>query len=287
MGFLDRFATKSTDENSNAKKVVAFINQKGGVGKTTMAFNCAHALAKRGKRVLAIDLDPQANLSLLFGVEAEKENRFHIHHLMVNSVRELKALHVPAMLQDILVTSNGVDILPAGQELSGFELTVAGVNFPRQLILKKLLANNGLLERYDFIIIDCPPTLGLLVVNGLCAADGVIVPFRPDEFSRKGLSHLNEVLADIDDMGVVVAPEVLAHVPNLMDNRRKQEEDDLARIASDVGTKNVLQPFFNRAQLVKSQAARKSVYDFHAKEFHGLQRQFNEMAELIDNWNVQ
>lgn len=286
MGFLDRFTPKSVEAMPNDKKVVAFINQKGGVGKTTMAFNCAHALAKRGKRVLSIDLDPQANLSLLFGVEAEKEERFHIHHLMVNSVRELKALHVPAMLQDVLVEGE-VDLLPAGQELSGFELTVAGVNFPRQLILKKFLEKNALLERYDYIVVDCPPTLGLLVVNCLCAANGVIVPFRPDEFSRKGLNHLNEVLADIDDMGVVVAPEVLAHVPNLVDNRRKQEEDDLARIASDVGAKNVMAPFFNRAQLVKSQAARKSVYDFNAKEFLPLQQQFNAMAELIDNWNVQ
>lgn len=286
MGILDRFTTKQANTMTPDKKVVAFINQKGGVGKTTMAFNCAHALAKRGKRVLAIDLDPQANLSLLFGVEAEVEERFHIHHLMVNSVRELKALHVPAMLQDVLVEGE-VDLLPAGQELSGFELTVAGVNFPRQLILKKFLEKNALLERYDYIVIDCPPTLGLLVVNCLCAANGVIVPFRPDEFSRKGLNHLNEVLADIDDMGVVVAPEVLAHVPNLVDVRRKQEEDDLARIANDVGAKNVMAPFFNRAQLVKSQAARKSVYDFNAKEFLPLQQQFNAMAELIDNWNVQ
>tara|TARA_R110000868_G_scaffold159516_16_gene388440 strand:- start:1155 stop:2018 length:864 start_codon:yes stop_codon:yes gene_type:complete len=287
MGFLDRFASKE-DQNtqSNQNKVIAFINQKGGVGKTTMAFNCAHALAKRGKRVLAIDLDPQANLSLLFGFETSDSHPYHIHHLMLNSVRELKALHVPAMVQDVMVKGT-VDLLPAGQELSGFELTVAGVNFPRQLILKKFLEKNGLLERYDFIVIDCPPTLGLLVVNGLCASAGVIVPFRPDEFSRKGLSHLNEVLADIDDMGVVAAPKVLAHVPNLVDIRRKQEEQDLALIAEDVGAKNVMDPFFNRAQLVKSQAARKSVYDFQAKEFLGLQKQFNDMAELIDNWNVQ
>ena len=286
MGIFERFSQKQVDATITGKKVVGFINQKGGVGKTTMAFNCAHALAKRGKKVLCIDLDPQANLSLLFGIEAEKQDRFHIHHLMINSIRELKPLHVPAMLQDVLVKGE-VDLLPAGQELSGFELTVAGVNFPLQLILKKFLEKNGLLERYDFIVIDCPPTLGLLVVNGLCATDGVIVPFRPDEFSRKGLAHLNEVLANIDDMGVVGAPEVLAHVPNLVDARRKQEEDDLTRIAGDVGAKNVMAPFFNRAQLVKSQAARKSVYDFQAKEFQGLQQQFNSMAELIDTWNAQ
>lgn len=286
MGFLDRFNAKDSVAQNGENKVIAFINQKGGVGKTTMAFNCAHALAKRGKRVLAIDLDPQANLSLLFGFEASEEKPFHIHHLMINSVRELKALHVPAMVQDVVVKGK-VDLLPAGQELSGFELTVAGVNFPRQLILKKFLEKNGLLERYDFIVLDCPPTLGLLVVNGLCASAGVIVPFRPDEFSRKGLIHLNQVLADIDDMGVVTAPKVLAHIPNLVDIRRKQEEEDLALISSDVGADSVMEPFFNRAQLVKSQAARKSVYDFQAKEFLGLQKQFNDMAELIDNWNVQ
>ncbi len=285
MGFLDRFTPNNSEPTPNDKKVVAFINQKGGVGKTTMAFNCAHALAKRGKRVLAIDLDPQANLSLLFGIEAEQENRFHIHHLMINSVRELKPLHVPALVQDVLIPGD-VDLLPAGQELSGFELTVTGVNFPRQLILKKFLEKNALLERYDYIVIDCPPTLGLLVVNCLCAANGVIVPFRPDEFSRKGLAHLNEVLGDIGDMGVVSAPTILAHVPNLVDNRRKQEEDDLARIAADVGANKVMEPFYNRAQLVKSQAARKSVYHFSAKEFLPLQQQFNAMADIIDSWNA-
>ena len=98
-------------------KVISFINQKGGVGKTTMAFNAAHALARNGHKVLAIDLDPQANLSLLFKADTET----NIYHLLVNSIKELKRLHAPAMLSEVLVKGS-VDLLPAGQELSGFDL---------------------------------------------------------------------------------------------------------------------------------------------------------------------
>lgn len=269
---------------TNKAKVIAFLNQKGGVGKTTMAFNTAFALQSQGQRVLCIDMDPQANLSLLFDVEQAEAN---IHHLLVNSVRELKAIHSSFLTDDVIVKGK-VDLIPSGQELSGFDLTVAGISSARQLILKRYLEKSGLLESYDTIIIDCPPTLGLLVVNALCASDGVMVPFRPDEFSRKGLGHLNEVLENIEDMGVTKAPEVIAYIPNLVDLRRKQEEDDLQAITTDLkemGHKGeVLMPFLNRASLVKSQAQKKSVFDYQSKEYVELQKNFSQMASIIQDW---
>lgn len=266
-------------------KVIGFLNQKGGVGKTTMAFNMAFALANKGHRVLCLDMDPQANLSLLFGQELD-EDSYGISSLLINSVRELKSLHAPVVWQDVLVRSK-VDLLPASQELSGFDLTVAGISSPRQLILKKFLVKNGILDSYDYIIIDSPPTLGLLVVNVLCALDGVMVPFRPDEFSRKGLEHFYQVLEDIEDMGIGSGPEVLAYIPNLVDLRRKQEEHDLERIDHGMrghGEGKMMRPFFNRVQLVKSQAQRKSVFDYTSKEFLSLQRQFDEMANVVQEW---
>lgn len=265
-------------------KVISFINQKGGVGKTTMAFNASHALAKLGRKVLAIDLDPQANLSLLF----KAENEINIHHLLINSVKELKMLHVPAMVGTVLKRGE-VDLLPSGQELSGFDLSVGNINAPRQLVLRKFIEQNGLKEKYDYIIIDCPPTLGLLVINALCASDGVIVPFRPDDFSLKGLEHFYQVIEDIGDMGIVKAPEVLLHVPNLVDLRRKQESDDLAKIVKSIdeelGVGKVCSPFLNKAGLVKSLSNRKSVFDFKGQDFSELQEKFSGVAFRIEEWS--
>ncbi|MFA6239162.1 MAG: AAA family ATPase [Bacteriovorax sp.] len=265
-------------------KVISLINQKGGVGKTTMAFNAAHALAKKGHKVLAIDLDPQANLTLLF----QAQNEFNIYHLLINSVKELKMLHAPAMLGSVMARAQ-VDLLPGGQELSGFDLTVASINAPRQLVLKRFIEINGLLDRYDFIIIDCPPTLGLLVINALCASDGVIVPFRPDDFSLKGLEHFYQVINDIGEMGIVKAPEVFLHVPNLVDLRRKQESDDLTKIIqsidAELGPGKVFSPFLNKAGLVKSLASRKSVFEFKNNDFSDLQAKFSGVATRIEEWS--
>jgi chromosome partitioning protein len=272
----------------NQGKVLAFLNQKGGVGKTTMAFNTAHALAEKGHKVLCLDMDPQANLSLLCGVDTAETPRPTVHQLLINSLKELKPLHAPALVYDVMERGDKVDLLPAGQELSGFELTVAGINFPRQLILKRFLETNRLLENYDYVVIDGPPTLGLLVVNIMCAAHGLLVPFRPDEFSRKGLGHFYEVLDNIEDMGVTSSPEVLAHIPNLVDMRRRQESNDLDRIQKELedefGAGTVTEPFFNRTHLVRSQAEKKSVFDFNSKEFGPLQGQFREIAGKIEDW---
>nr|BDT28575.1 AAA family ATPase [Bacteriovorax sp. HI3] len=268
-------------------KIISFINQKGGVGKTTMAFNTAFALAQKGKKVLAIDLDPQANLTLLF----EAKNNYNLHHLLINSIKELKMIHVPAMLSEILHYSKGnavVDLIPGGQELSGFDLTVAGINAPRQLILRKFLEINTLKDRYDYIVIDCPPTLGLLVINALCASDGVIIPFKADDFSQKGLEHFYQVLSDISDMGIVKSPDIVLHVPNLVDLRRKQENDDLTKIIEivdqEIGEGKVFSPFLNKAGLVKSLSGRKSVFDFKGQDFNELREKFTGIADKIEEW---
>ena len=282
------FNKKKEKRPAGRGKVISFLNQKGGVGKTTMAFNTAHALAQDGASVLCIDMDPQANLSYLFGVETREQGLTSVFQLLVNSVRELAPLHRPSLWTDCVCKSGKIDILPAGQDLSGFELTFAGISSPRQLILKKFIEMNALKTVYDYIVIDGPPTLGLLVVNILCASDGALVPFRPDEFSHKGLSHFYEVLEDITEMEISNTPDVLAHIPNLMDSRRKQEGEDLEMISKSLGEDaTIVEPFLNKAQLVKSQAMKKSVFDFNSKEFLPLQNQFSEMAQIITDWKAE
>lgn len=263
-------------------RVIALMNQKGGVGKTTMAFNLAHAFAHQGKKVLCIDMDPQSNFSSLFDLP-NMDDRKNIHHLLVNSVKELKALHTPTFLNDVVIKgADGIDLIPSGQELSGFELTVAGIQAPRQLILKKFITQFELRSQYDVIIIDGPPTLGLLVVNILCATDGVLYPFVPDRFSEQGLKNIQQVVSDIAEMEITNTPKNLGYIPNLFDTRRKQATSDLEQIKVTLGEATVHEAFTNKVQFGKSLAQRKSVFHFKSNEYKDLQRQFVTMTETVN-----
>ena len=275
------FKAKESDARPQGK-VIALMNQKGGVGKTTMAFNLAHAYKHQGKSVLCIDMDPQANFSSLFDLP-ESDDRRNIHHLLINSVKELKALHSSTFLEDVIIkTEEGIDLIPSGQELSGFELTVAGINAPRQLILKKFIEKYELRTKYDVIIIDGPPTLGLLVVNILCATDGVLYPFVPDRFSEQGLKNIQQVVADIADMEITSTPKNLGYIPNLFDTRRKQSQADLEHIKETLGEATVHEAFTNKVQFGKSLAQRKSVFHYKSNDYKDLQRQFVVMTESVN-----
>lgn len=274
---------KKNTQQPGAGKIIALMNQKGGVGKTSMAFNLAHALAHKGNKVLCIDMDPQANLSSLFDIQPDESK--NIYSLLVNSIRELKNLHSDIMLTDCLIKSGKVDLLPAGQALSGFELTVAGINSPRQLILKRFIERNDLTHIYDYVVIDGPPTLGLLVVNILCAVNGVLFPFIPDAFSEQGLKNIHQAVQDVEDMGISQTPKILGHIPNLYEKRRKQTNQDFDQIFENIkdelGGGKVFNPFYNRANFAKSMASKKSVFDFEAVEYKELQHQFLEVVNHI------
>ncbi len=277
------FLKQNKAQDQNQGKVIALMNQKGGVGKTTMAFNLAHAFAHQGKKVLCLDMDPQGNFTSLFDVNIPEK---HIHHLLINSIKELKALHSNILISDVIKKTEQeegihIDLLPAGQELSGFELTVAGINAPRQLILKKFIEKYELRSQYDVIVIDGPPTLGLLVVNILCAADGILYPFVPDRFSEQGLKNIQQVVTDISEMEITSTPKNLGYIPNLFDIRRKQASSDLANIKQTLGEATVYEPFTNKVQFGKSLAQRKSVFHYKSLEYKDLQRQFTVMTETV------
>ena len=164
-------------------KVIAVSNQKGGVGKTVSCVNLGIGLAQEGKKVLLIDGDPQGSLTISLGYEEPDEMEYSLATLMMNIVNDEK-LNIE---KTILHHKEGVDLIPANIELSAIEVSLVNA-MSRELILRSMV--DRLREFYDYIIIDCMPSLGMFPINAMAAADSVIIPTQPHFFSAKGLEQL-------------------------------------------------------------------------------------------------
>ena len=164
-------------------KVIALTNQKGGVGKTTTAVNLGVGLAKQEKRVLLIDADAQANLTMALGYSRPDDLPITLSTIMQNIIDD-KSFDVS---QGILSHSEGVDLLPSNIELSGFEVRLINA-MSRERVLKTYV--NEVKKSYDYVFIDCMPSLGMITINALAAADSVVIPTQPHYLSAKGLELL-------------------------------------------------------------------------------------------------
>jgi len=162
----------------SAARVFAVVNQKGGVGKTTTSVNLAAALARDGSRVLLVDLDPQGNATMGSGVDKRAATRTVYHVLL--GLGEAAKIRMRA-------ERAGYDLLPANRELAGAEVELVELE-RREGRLRAALAS--LREDYDFVFIDCPPSLSLLTLNGLVAAHAVIIPMQCEYYALEGLSDL-------------------------------------------------------------------------------------------------
>lgn len=168
-------------------RIIAVANQKGGVGKTTTSINLAACLAEKGKKVLGVDMDPQGNLTSGLGVDKDSVEK-SIYELIIGEV-DIKEVINKEVLENL-------DIIPTSIDLSAAEIELIGVD-DKEYILRNAI--DQVKDQYDFVIIDCPPSLSMLTINAMTTADSVIVPIQCEYYALEGLSQLIHTVELVKD----------------------------------------------------------------------------------------
>lgn len=246
--------------------IISLLNHKGGVGKTTSAINIGAGLVELGKKILLVDLDPQANLSLSLGVPRQPTSLY-------------EALRGEAELAPYTVKEN-LDIIPSTLDLSGAEMELVN-EAGREFILRELF--EPLREEYDFIIIDCPPSLGLLTLNALTCSSQVIIPLQTEFLALQGLAKIKQVVDKVKfrlnkklHIGGVIA--------TMYDSRKILNRDVVATIQKYFG-KRVFNTFIrDNVALAEAPAARKDIFSYSkrsngAKDYLALSKEILQRVE--------
>lgn len=227
-----RFPTPKPLANHGPARIIAMCNQKGGVGKTTTSINMSAALAEYGRKVLLVDFDPQGALSAGLGANAHETTT--IYDLMLD-----RNLDPHSAIQQTSVKN--LDVIPANIELSAAEMKLVN-EIAREQILAKILKQVA--DDYDLIIIDCQPSLGLLTVNALTAAHGVIIPLATEFFALRGVAILEDIISKVKE-GLNPALQLDGILATMYDPRTLHSREVLERLHDAFGQK-VFRSVINR-----------------------------------------
>ncbi len=226
-------------------RIIAVANQKGGVAKTTTVASLGAALVERGRKVLLVDLDAQSCLTFSLGIDPE-EVELSVHDVLLGRVQ-------PAMA--ILSTQDGVDLLPATIELAGTE--AAMLSRPgREFVLRTALEEVA--DAYDVILLDCSPSLGVLTLNALTAADDVIIPLQCEMLSHRGVGQLLDTITDVKRI-LNRSLRVLGVLPTMFDARTNHARAVLADVSDRYGLPVLEPPIPKSVRFAEAPAAGRSV----------------------------
>ncbi|RCK61100.1 ParA family protein [Microbacterium sorbitolivorans] len=218
------FATPAKLERHGPARIIALCNQKGGVGKTTTSINLAASLAEYGRKVLAVDFDPQGALSAGLGINTHDMTT--IYDLMLDTKRDAHDAIVHTHVE-------GLDVMPANIDLSAAEVHLVN-EVAREMILARVLSK--VVKEYDVILIDCQPSLGLLTVNALTAAHGVLIPLECEFFALRGVALLIETIEKVQDR-LNPTLELDGLLATMYDPRTLHSREVLERIVDTFGEK--------------------------------------------------